>query len=184
MNNGDVPLMRFDFARGALRGSSLMLYPGSLVHRGARHLETMSLAAVAAVRVEFARDARKINWGVALALAALVVFALSGPLATLAGAAADEVAVAQGGAAGGGPGVAGVVQSTFRGLGAAARMLPLAGTLLAALAIALCAFGWFGQTTLTLVLGAVERAYPVLGHNLMLFDFAEAVGERLRAVKR
>jgi len=184
MSNGDVPLMRFDFARGSLHGSSLMLYPASLVHRGEQRLETMSLAAVAAVRVEFARDARKINWGVTLVLVALILFALSGPLASLAGAAADDVAAAQGGSASGGPGVVGVVQSTFRGLDAAARMLPIAGTLLAALAIALCALGWFGQTTLTLTLGAVERAYAVLGRNLMLFDFAEAVGERLRAVKR
>jgi len=184
MNNGDVPLMRFDFTRGALRGSSLMLYPASLVHRGAQGLETMSLTAVAAVRVEFARDARKINWGVALVVAALIVFALSGLLASLAGAAADEVAAAQGGSASGGPGVAGVVQSTFRGLGAAARMLPFAGTLLAALAIALGALGWYGRTTLTITLGAVERAYAVLGRNLMLFDFAEAVSDRLRVLKR
>jgi hypothetical protein len=184
MSNGDVPLMRFDFARGALRGSSLMLYPASLVHRGAQYLETISLATVAAVRVEFARDTRKINWGVALVVVALILFVLSAPLASLAGAAADDVATAQGGSASGESGAAGVVQATFRGLGAAARMLPLAGTIFVALAIALVALGWLGQTTLTVNLGAVERAYPVLGRNLMMFDFAEAVGERLRAFKR
>ncbi len=184
MNNGDVPLMRFDFLRGALRGSSLMLYPTSLVHRGAQQLETMPLGSIAAVRIGFARDMRKINWGAMLVILALIVFVLSGPLAALASAAAEDVAAAQGSTSSGGQGVAGLVQSTFRGLDAAARMLPFAGTLLAAAALALCALGWFGQTTLTLVLGAVERDYPVLGRDLQLFDFAEAVGERLRAVRR
>ena len=183
MNDGDIPLMRFDFARGALRGSSLMLYPSHLVHRGTQRLETMPLAAVAAVRIEFARDARKINWAMVLVVVALILFLLSGPLASLAGAAAEEVAAAQSGSASGGQGIAGVVQSAMRGLGAVARMLPIAGALLVASAVAFGALGWFGRTTLTLTLGAVERTYPVLGRDLKLFDFAEAVGERLRAIR-
>ena len=39
-------LTRFEFTTGVLRGSQLMLYPRSLIHRSDGHLETMPLARV------------------------------------------------------------------------------------------------------------------------------------------
>ena len=76
------------------------------------------------------------------------------------------------------------VISVFQSLQSFARALPVIAVALVLWSAALFALGWFGVTTLTLTLGAVERAYPVRGRNAMLYDFAEAAGERLLSVRR
>ena len=85
-------ISRYDFTRGDLKGSHFTLYSSVLLHRSDRHLETLPLAAIASLRVAYERDARKIGWGISLVLIALVLFAISAPLADLSGGAAAEMA--------------------------------------------------------------------------------------------
>jgi len=185
MSSAEAPITSFDFTSGPLRGTHLTLLPGSLLHRGGAFLETIPLGAVAAIRVGFGRNERQIAWAVALVIIALIVLALSGPLGTLAGTAANEVAGQLHGNPGtSGQSVANVVIASFRFLRACARLLPVVAAALLLWAAALFALGWFGVTTLTLTLGAVERAYPVRGRSAMLYDFAEAASERMLEARR
>jgi hypothetical protein len=180
INDADAPVANFDFTSGALRGSHVVLYPACLVHRGRDRLETIPISAIAALRIGFERELRAIRWSVALIVVALIAFVLSGPLASLAGAAAAEVAAhAQGEAGAGRQSLADILVSAFHGMQTAARLLPVLGGLLGAGAVALGALGWLGCTTLTLTLGAAERAYSVRGRNKMLFDFTEMLSERM-----
>jgi len=185
MNDADAPVSTFDFTSGTLRGSHLVLYPACLVHRGGRQVETIPIAAIAALRIGFDRKPRMLRWGVVLLLVALIVFALSRPLASLAGAAADEVTTQAGGEAGSRRQiVVDILASTFRGMQTAAKLLPLLGSAMAAWGVALLALGWLGFTTLTLTLGAAERSYAVRGRNTMLFDFTEVLSERMLKARR
>ena len=74
-------ITRYDFTSGALRGTHFTLYATCLTHRGDNHLETLPLAAIASLRVAYERNARRIGWGVALLVVALILFAVSGPIA-------------------------------------------------------------------------------------------------------
>ena len=59
----------------------LTLYANRLVLHGADAMETVPLAQLAAVRVAFERDPRKLNWAIVLLRAALVFCrGISGPL--------------------------------------------------------------------------------------------------------
>ena len=173
-----VALRRFDFTGGALRGTHLALYSNSLVHRGEFHFETLPLAGIASVRVGFARDMRRIGWGVGLVVLALILFAIASPIATLAAGAATDVSTA---------GIHGVA----RGLVAIFRFLEGVGTLLPAVALA-CAlggaalggFGWLGETVLALILPGAERVFTVRGRDPRLLDFSEALSERIMAQPR
>ena len=71
---------RFAFERGEFRGTNLTLFATCLVHRGDNHLETLPFAGMSAVRVTFERDPRKIGWGIALVMVALLLLAIAGPL--------------------------------------------------------------------------------------------------------
>jgi hypothetical protein len=170
-------LARFDFRSGPERGSQLMLYPGCLVHRSESHLETVPLARVSAIRVSFSRDHRRLGWGVALIVAALLMLVLSGPLGAAAHGAAQEVAS-------GSAGVARALYALFRFIEMTAAVLPalaLAGALGGA---ALAVLGWHGSTSLCLALAGVERVYSVRGRDTLLLDFAEMAAERLMAAGR
>ena len=180
MSNADAPITSYDFKSGPLRGTHLTLFPHSLLHRGGSFHETIPMHAIAAIRVAFAREARTLGWGAGLVVIALILVALSGPLAALAGGAANEVAAQVHSSYG----VASVVISVFESLQSFARALPVVAVALVLWAAALFALGWIGVTTLTLTLGAVERAYPVRGRNMMLYEFAEAASERLLSVGR
>ncbi len=169
---------RFDFTRGALRGSHFTLYGNCIVHRGDTQMETVPLAGIAALRVAYERDARKLGWGVALLIIALLLFAISGPLTAFAEAAAAEMAAA------GGQGVARALQAVFHFFAAVANFLPLAALLCAIGGIVLGWLGWTGRTTLVLDFAGSERRYSVLGRNSALLDFSEAVCERIMALKR
>jgi hypothetical protein len=185
VSQAGAPIARFDFAGGALRGTHLTLYPSCLVHRGEAQLETMPLAAIAGVRVAFERNARALGWGVALIAAALVLLALSGPLAGLAAGAAGELAPQlNSDAPAAGRGIAGVLHATFRFLQALANLFPTLAAALGLGGVAALIVGWLGATTLTLTVAASERPYAVRGRNETLLDFAEALTERLMLLKR
>ena len=174
-----VALRRFDFTAGALRGTHLMLYSACLVHRGEQHLETLPLAAIASVRVAFERDARKLGWGAALIVAALLLLAIASPIATFANGAAAELA-----AAGGTQGVARGLYAFFRFLEAVGSLLPALGLACALGGAALAALGWMGATTLALTLPGAERVFIARGRDPRLLDFSEALSERVMALPR
>ena len=126
----------------------------------------------------YERNARSIGWGIALLIVALILFAISGPIAAFADAHAAEMAKTDPNA------VTRVLQGAFGFLGAVARLLPFLGVLVALGGIALGALGWVGRTTLVLDLAGSERLYAVRGRNPGLLDFSEAIGERLMSLKR
>jgi hypothetical protein len=180
MSIADAPIASFDFANGPLRGTHLILLPRALLHRGGAFHETIPLHAVAAIRVGFARNDRQIAWGGALIVIGLILIAASGPLATLAGAAADEVAAQ----ARSGHGAASLVVAVFHSLQMYARLLPVVSGMLALWAAALVTLGWLGVTTLTLTLAGAERAFAVRGRSGGLYEFADAASERILESRR
>jgi hypothetical protein len=178
MNEAGPAITRFAFASGMLRGTHLTLYPTCLVHRSDTHLETLPLAGVTAVRVAFQRDTRKLGWGIALVVVALLLLAIAGPIGSFASGAAGEMAAA------GPQGVARGLHGFFRLLEALASLLPVAALACVIGGGALCALGWMGSTTLLVSLPGSERVYPARGRDTMLLDFAEALSERLMLLKR
>jgi hypothetical protein len=176
-DDAQTPLIRFDFRSGLQRGSQLMLYPRYLVHRSDSHVETVPFARVTALRVAFERDPRRLGWGVALVIAALLMLAIAAPLGSLAHAAAQEMM-------GSAQGVARALYSLFRFIEALGAVLPAIALGTALGGVALGVFGWRGSTTLTLVFGGGERAYSVRGRDTLLMDFAEMAAERLMATAR
>jgi hypothetical protein len=177
MSEAGAAIARFDFDQGLLRGSSMTLYATCLVHRSDFHIETLPLAALSSVRVAFERNQRRIGWGAALMVIALIMLALSGPLMALSGSAAGEVTSSA-------TGVAGALYGFFRVIESVARALPVAAALVALSGAALAALGWLGGTSLTLTFAGGERIYPVRGRNTRLLDFTEAVAERLMQPRR
>lgn len=177
-NDAGPAITRYDFTRGELRGSHFTLYASCLVHRSDSHLETVPLGAIASLRVAYEREPRKLGWGVALVIIALLVVAISGPLGELASGAAAEMAAA------GGHGVARALYGLFSFLWSVANMLPFLAFATALGGIALAVLGWLGRTTLVLDLAGSERVYAVRGRNPGLLDFSEAVCERLMLLKR
>ena len=177
---GEAPaaLTRFEFTSGLQRGSHLALYPRVLVHRKESQLETLPLAAIDSLRVGFLRDSRKVGWGIALVVIALLLLAIAGPLGSLAAESAAEMA------SGGSQGVARALYGLFRFLDVLASLMPAAALACALGGAALAIYGWRGTTRLTLTLGGAERAYWVRGRDTLLLDFAEMVSERLAAVAR
>jgi hypothetical protein len=170
-------LTRFDFVRGTQRGTHLTLYPTCLVHRGEHSLETLPMAGIAAVRVAFERDARRLGWGIALLFIALVVYGVSGPLAFLAADGAAEMAA-------GGSGIAHALHGLFQFLGAVASALPVVALACALGGAALAFLGWTGNTALVIDFGGSQRSYSVHGRSSGLLDFTEALSERLMSLKR
>ena len=167
----ETPIASFQFSNGPQRDTQLALYATRLVHQGAGQMESITLSAVAAVRVGFERDYARIAWGAVLLLAALLLFLAAGPLSGLAADAAAEIT--------GRNAVAQLLRGTLHALGAAASMLPAAGVAALLGGGALAAFGWIGMTILVLSLPAAERAYSVRGQSRMLVDFAELLAERV-----
>jgi hypothetical protein len=86
--------------------------------------------------------------------------------------------------AGGASGVAVALHGLFGTVGAVARALPFLALLGALGGAALVALGWLGVTVLSLSFAGGERAYAVRGRNATLFDFAEAVSQKLMQLKR
>ena len=177
MSEPGPAVARFAFVSGELRGTHVTLYPTCLVHRSEQHLETLPLAAMSAVSVAFRRDARKLGWGIALIVIALLLLALSGPLDGFAAGAASDMAKSD-------QGVGKALYGFFRFLMALASLLPAAALACVIGGGALCAYGWMGTTTMLVSLPGSERIYPARGRSTMLLDFAEALSERLMLLKR
>jgi len=176
-DESQLALMRFEFTSGAQRGSALMLYPRCLVHRSEAHLETVPLARIDAIEVAFERDARRLGWGVACVVVALILLIVSAPLGSFAHGAAQEMAQ-------GAQGVARALYSLFRFLEMTAALLPAIALAAALGGAALGVLGWRGSTTLTLALGGAQRSYRVRGRDTLLLDFAQLAAERLMATAR
>jgi hypothetical protein len=162
-----VPEAEFDLGGGA----RLKLYSNRLVHEGGlATVEILPYAHLASVRVAFERDMRKLNWAIALTLAAAVLWAVApyilGLFAKIAAQPGDgfyrDVLVAV---------VAAIV--------ALARLLPTIALALGAIAVALAAFFVLGRTTFTLAFAATERSWTKLGRNRRLIEFAEILGAHL-----
>jgi hypothetical protein len=177
MNEAGPALTRFAFANGMLRGTHLTLFPTCLVHRGDNHLETLPFAGMSAVRVTFERDARKIGWGIALVVIALLLLAIAGPLDRFATDAAADMAKSD-------QGVAKALHGLFRLMIALASLLPVVALACVIGGAALGALGWMGRTTLIVSLAGAERSYPTRGRDTMLLDFAEALSERLTLARK
>jgi hypothetical protein len=177
-NETPAAIARYTFTGGMLRGTHLTLHPACLVHRGENHLETLPLPAMTAVRVAFQRDARKLGWGIALIVIALLLLAIAGPIGTFASGAAGEMAGA------GAQGVARALHGFFRVLEAIASLLPVVALACVIGGGALCALGWMGGTLLAISLPGAERLYAVRGRDTVLLEFAEALSERLMHLKR
>jgi hypothetical protein len=177
-NEAPAPLTRFEFTSGLQRGSHLALYPRVLVHRSESHLETLPLAALASVRVAFARDSRKLGWGIALVVIALLLLAIAGPLGSFAAQQASDMA------GGSTQGVARALYALLRFVEGVASLMPATALACALGGAALGVYGWRGTTILTLSLGGAERVYGVRGRDTLLLDFAEMVSERLTALAR
>ena len=174
----EAPIAQLEFGAGPLRGSELVLYRTSLVHRSGVELETLQISAVAALRVAFSRDSRRFGWGIALVIGALIMLAISGPLASWsAHAVADLTAT-------GSPGVGRALISFFRVLEAFATFLPVASLACALGGAFLIVRGWQGHTTLTLSFGAFERVYAARGRDSLLLDFADRLSGRMMSPER
>ena len=169
-------LTRFDFTSGLQRGSHLLLYSRSLVHRSDAYLETVPLARVTAINVGFHRNTRQMGWGIALVIVALVLLGVAGPLGNGAQAAQEALTSGQN--------VARALQSLFRLIEVVAALLPAFALATALGGVGLGVLGWRGSTTLTLILGGAERSYSVRGRDTLLLDFAEMVAERMMAASR
>ncbi|MCC6212578.1 MAG: hypothetical protein IT513_16190 [Burkholderiales bacterium] len=168
-------LTEFDFASGARRGARLALYADRLVLHGDDAMETVPLAHLASVRVAFERDARKLNWAIGLALAALILAGTSGPLQAWMQARAVEVKK------GGAEWLQEVLLASFEAIQHLARLFVPVALALFAGAVGLLFFFWLGQTTLTLSFAATERVFSVRGRNRLLFQFGDSVAEQLAA---
>lgn len=177
-NEAGPAITRYDFIGGPLRRSYFTLYSTCLVHRSETQLETLPLARIASLRVAYERDPRKIGWGVSLLVIALIVFAISGPLAEALAAAAADMAAA------GSSGVARALHGVLRFFWSVANALPFVAAACLLGGIALAVLGWLGSTTLVLDLAGSQRAYAVRGRNPGLLDFSEALSERLMSLKR
>lgn len=177
VNEAGPALRTYAFANGALRGTQLTLYPTCLVHRSEAYLETLPLATFTAVRVAFAREPRKLGWGVALVVLALLMLAIAGPLGGFASGAANEMAASA-------QGVARALYGFFRFLEGLASLLPVIALVCVIGGGTLCAFGWMGRTILFVSLPGSEREYAIRGRDTGLLDFAETLSERLMVLKR
>lgn len=167
----ETPIASFQFPAGALHGTQLSLFGTRLLHQGVDQMESITLAAIAAVRIAYERDIQRIVWGAVLIVLAIVLFVVSGPLSAMA---ADAAAGVSGNAS-----IAQLLRGTLLFLGALASLLVAVGAACVIGGGALVAFGWIGTTTLVLSLPAGERAYGIRGKNRLLVDFAELLAERV-----
>jgi hypothetical protein len=173
VNDSGTPLSRFDLPDG----TQLTLHRNCLVHRGEGHLETLPLAAVQLVRIGFARNTRRVGWGITLAVLAVILFVLSAPLGTWAGGAAADMST-------GSLGVARALFVFFKVLEAVASMLPVLAVASLIGGGVLGYFGWRGNTVLEISLTGVERAFTSRGRDALMLEFAASVSERLMSVER
>jgi hypothetical protein len=174
----DTPLAEFEIASGVQRGSRLTLYANRLVHHGGDSMEAVPLGQLAAVRVAFERDARKLNWAIGLLVCALILAMTSGPLQAWMSDLTSKVAASPVRES-----LEAVLIAVFTALGHLARLLLPIAVMMVAGAAALLYFFWLGRTTLTFSFAAVERDYAVRGRDAFMIQFAELVAAQLAARK-
>jgi uncharacterized Tic20 family protein len=174
----DQQLAGYDIASGPQRGARFALYANRLVLAGGDMVETIPLVHLASVRVAFERYARKLNWAIGLLVLALVFAVVSGPLRAWMMELSVKVA-----ASAGRESLEAFLLAAFGAVAQLARLLFPLALILAAVAAALLALFWLGQTTLTLAFAATERVCAVRGRDPQLVDFADLLGERLSARK-
>lgn len=156
-----------------------MLFEARLVHLGTDYSESTPLNAIASVRISFERANRRIGWGIALGIAALVVLGLAGPFGTQIGRAlADVSAQISRDPAQASP-VAQFLESTLRGLEFLVALMPGMALALVVWGAALAVTGWIGYTTLVVVLPSTEREFVVPGRDRGLIAFAENLAEAI-----
>lgn len=168
----ESPLAVYEFRRGALRGSHLSLSATRLMHRGNGFHEVLPLGHIAAVRVAYEREPARMGQAAVLGIVALIVLAVTRPLqAALAFGLAELGAQPQGGS---------------RFLLAALQALDLLAAVLPAVALGLALWGalrfvhgWLGYTALTVLCGAGERVYTAPRRDAALFEFGDALSDRL-----
>jgi len=173
-----APIARFEFGAGPLRGSELVLYRTSLVHRGGVELETLQLGSIAALRVAFARDMQRFGWGIVLVIAALLFLVVAAPLGSWGAQGVAEIT------ASGGQGIARLLVGFFRVVEGIATFLPVLALGCALGGAFLIVRGWQGMTTLTVSFGAFERSYAARGRDPLLLDFADRLSARLMSPER
>jgi hypothetical protein len=180
----DSQIAEYQFLRGALRGTQLALLDSRLLHFGTDYTESTALDAIASVRIAFERDARRIGWGVALGAAALIVFALAGPLGASVGRGLAEVSAQVARDAVQASALAQFLASALGVVKLIAGLMPAAALALALWGAALAVLGWIGHTSLALVLASAEREFRVPGREPLLIDFAESLSEAVASRMR
>lgn len=154
-----------------------MLSEARLVHLGPDFSESTALDAIASVRISFERASRRIGSGIALAIAAIVVFGLAGPSGTQIGRALADVSAQIARDPAQASPVAQFLESTLRALEFLVALMPGVALGLFVWGAALAATGWIGYTTLVIVLPSVEREFVVPGRDRALIAFAENIAE-------
>ena len=178
---GDALIAEYRFARGEWRGTLLKLLESRLLHLGTDYTESTALDAIAAVRIGFARDARRIGWGAAFAAAGVLVYALASPLDAVVGREVADVSAQVARDAANAAPLVQFLEAALRALRFVAGLMPAAALLLIAWGAALAVLGWVGHTSLALVLPSAEREFRVPGRELPLMDFAENVAQCVAA---
>jgi hypothetical protein len=170
-------------AEPPLGGTTAVLTDRRLVVAGRDQEQSLPLAHVAVVRVRFERAFGAIALGVALILAALILFAITSPLRTLIlnQSVGLEPAASQERAANPDStvGIAVAVQKVLEGAAGVVGVFPVAGWLLLLAGIAKIVLGAIGRTVVTVAAGGAEVEFSKRGNSRPLQDFVTEVGRQL-----
>jgi len=170
-------------AETALGGATAVLTDRRLVVAGRGLEESLPLTHVAVVRVRFERAFGGIAFGVALIVAALILFSITSPLRTLIlnqsvglePAASQERAANADGVGG----IAVAVQKILEAAAGVVGVFPVAGWLLLLAGIARIALGVIGRTVVTVAAGGAGVEFSKRGNSRSLQDFVAEVGRQL-----
>jgi hypothetical protein len=170
-------------AETPLGGAAAVLTDRRLVVAGPGQERSLPLAHIAVVSVRFERAFGAIALGVALVVAAFVLFSITSPLRTLIlnqsvglePAASQERAANPDSAAG----IAVVVQRILEGAAGVVGVFPVVGWLLLLTGIVRIVLGAIGHTVVTVAAGGAEVEFSKRGHSRPLQDFVAEVGRQL-----
>jgi hypothetical protein len=170
-------------AETPLGGATAVLTDRRLVVAGRGHERSLPLAHIAVVGVRFERAFGAIALGVALIIAALILFSITSPLRTLIlnQSVGLEPAASQERAANPDTsvGIAVVVQKVLEGAARVVGVFPVAGWLLLLIGLARIVIGAIGRTVVTVAAGGAEVEFAKRGNSRPLQDFVTEVGRQL-----
>ena len=170
----ETPLASCEFASGELRGSTLALFQGRLVHSGTDFIDTLQLDHVGALRIAFERDINRMVWGAVLVLIAIAVVAMYRPLQTqVAGLLGELTTQSQTGTA--------FLFAALHAIEFAVALMPVLAAAFTLWAGACLAFGWIGGTELVVVVAPVVRVFVSRGKDAALIEFAQSVAAHMGA---